>query len=112
MNRTIRNVRWGVGWGVGIAGVLSVFVLLSYIVHGRASFDRLGTSVWAVILFYFAAAVVAGGLVGMLRPIATSRGKYILVAVVAFVPVSMGVTVTLYGMRWPPGWLFFTGGYS
>jgi hypothetical protein len=111
----MKNVRWGIKWGLVFASVLSGYVLLLYVLRGAVAFDRVGTSVWGVVLFYFSAGIVAGGLVGILRPIATSRLNYVLVATIGTIPVITGAIVAVHGLsfkRWPGGLLFGILAYS
>jgi hypothetical protein len=53
-----------------IATTFSAWVFVLYLTGGDDRFDRLGTSIGAVILLYFCAAILLGALVGILLPLA------------------------------------------
>ena len=71
--RLVRNIVWGVGMGIGMASLLSLWVLFLSLLSGSEEFGGSGTTAWEIIRTYFAAALVVGSLVGLLRPITRCR---------------------------------------
>lgn len=92
-----RDIKWGLGHGLGFAVLYSLLVAILYAIRGARAFDRYATSIGSVIALYFAAGVIAGALVGIMRPLTASRGGSILVGTVAAIPVFLGVGVLISG---------------
>jgi len=91
------NLRWSFGWTLAGATTFSLYVLLVALVRGSVHFERQGVTVWQIIAGYYAAALVSGLALGLLRPLTDSRlGSYILGAVVGFC-VYGAIGVGMYG---------------
>lgn len=78
---------WGCLWGLGLALVLSVFVV---VVRGPSMFREGGgglEGLLAVVLSYLVAGLVAGAVVGVLKPLARSPIGAALLGFVASMPV-------------------------
>ena len=98
----LERARSGALLGLGMATLGALYVLVLYLVRGQAPFERHGATVWAIILSYYAAGIVAGGCLGVLWPLRRSReGAAILGAVGGFV-VYAAVGVMRAGA--PPAW--------
>src|SRR5438045_2937313 len=81
MMRLLRNLRWGIGWGVVMAVGFSLFALLQYLLRGEQVFARLGLTFVDLIKSYLGAGVVCGTVIGFLRPITRWRWGGMLVGV-------------------------------
>jgi len=92
------NLRWGIGWGLAIATLFSVYVAALDATRGSAPFDRLGVSLGAVVALYMCGGFVSGAIVGALRPFGATRGGAILVGIIATLPVSAGALFVLNDM--------------
>jgi|RhiMethySRZTD1v2_1073278.scaffolds.fasta_scaffold1413962_1 hypothetical protein len=89
-------------WGLFIATGFSVWVVGLYLRRGAAPFEKLGTTLWAVILLYFCAAIVVGPFVGLLLPLARANAAgAALVGTVTAIPIYGMAAVMLEGFR---GW--------
>lgn len=63
------NLRWGVGWGVTLATIFSLFVAVMAGLRGSTAYEDLGNlTTWHAVVYYYAAGVTGGALVGLLRP--------------------------------------------
>jgi len=97
------NVRWGVMNGLRVAFALSVFVTLEFLVVGSAPFDHVGATLWTTILAYVLMGILAGAVVGALRPQANrSIGGAAVVGAVAGLPSGLAMLLALKGM--PSHW--------
>jgi len=77
---------------LGCAAVLSAFVTLqSALTHGRA-LERYGLRLWEVIALYFGGAVVAGLVVGLLKPLTRTLLGAMIVGVVAVYPALLALS--------------------
>jgi hypothetical protein len=95
------NIVWGVRRGLAFAGVISAFVLVMYIANG-AAFANLGMSLPEIVLLYALGGVLAGGVVGAMRPWTRTRLGAMVAGVAAALPASLAFGVALYGApsRW------------
>ena len=95
-----------------IAAAFSGWALASYVFRGNTPFEKLETTLGAVILLYFAAAILVGPLVGLLLPLARAggAGAALVGTIAAFALYSMTL-VTLEGFTWwtPRAALFVLG---
>jgi hypothetical protein len=98
----------GAKFGVAMALLLSLYVLLLRAVQGNEPFEKLGVTVPAVIIAYLAGFTLAGGAIGLLWPIRRTRpGAGVLAALGAFI-VYTAVGVPMFGspFEWGLGqWL-------
>lgn len=96
------NVKWGLGWGVFMACFYSAFAVLILLTRGPQAFTSKGASFTGMISVYIVGGILAGGILGMLRPIT----RHFLGAVVAAIPVSVppsgGLLIAIRGapLQW------------
>lgn len=67
------DLRWGLMWGMSFAIFFSIIATCVWIVSQFAPgdpFAEMGSSFGVVLLYYLGAGAVAGGLMGLLRPVA------------------------------------------
>jgi hypothetical protein len=83
------------GWA--FAGVLSAWVLVLSLLQGSTRFEKLGVTTGTIIGTYFAAGTVAGGLVGLLRPLTRSRVGAVIVGALAGIIVYTAISVGMDG---------------
>lgn len=66
----LRNLRWGIANGLGGAAAFSGIVLIISLLRGSTQFVQYGATTWSIIGSYFAAGLIAGVVLGLLRPLA------------------------------------------
>ncbi len=93
----VTDLRWGVKAGWAFAGVLSAWVLILSLLQGSTRFEKLGVTTGTIIVTYFAAGTVAGGLVGLLRPLTRSRVGAVVVGALAGIIVYTAISVAMDG---------------
>jgi hypothetical protein len=64
-----RNLRWGVLNGLAGAAAFSALLVILAILRGSTNYEQYGTTTWGIVSSYFAAGLVAGIALGILRPI-------------------------------------------
>jgi hypothetical protein len=64
----LADVKWGIGWGLWIATGFSLIVLVLVGFRGSTDYPELGLSTGSIILIYYALALIAGSVLGLLRP--------------------------------------------
>jgi hypothetical protein len=69
----VRDVKWGIGWGLWIATGFSVIVIVLAGFRGSTDYPELGLSTPGIVAIYYAVALVGGSVLGLLRPF--TRGK-------------------------------------
>ena len=98
--RTITpNIRWGLTWALWIATVFSAWVLaLSLVRHAwRFKFDDLEMTAAQIVAGYYAAALIAGSVVGLLRPLLRWRIGTFVIGAIAGTLVYATIGLTMYG---------------
>lgn len=82
-NNVLSGVRTGLYWGLGYASwALGLFVF-----RGSAPFTGIGVTAPTAVAFYLAAGMMAGGVVGLLKPFASTLvGKMVIGFVAALAP--------------------------
>lgn len=106
MRRDLKtHVRWGMKWGLAFAVALALYVAILYAVAGSGPFDRVGFSPGLTIAVYVMASLTAGLVVGLLRPLTSSREGSMAVGVVAALPGSFALNLGFFGpvSRWSVG---------
>jgi hypothetical protein len=63
------NLRWGILRCLGGATLLSGYVVVLSLVRGSTQFDQYGMSTWGIVASYFAAGLLAGTALGLLRSV-------------------------------------------
>jgi hypothetical protein len=101
------NLAWGVKGGVAFAIASVAWVGVLVVINGSVVLQpRHGPPVnaWLVILAYLAGGIVAGAVVGLLRPAVRWRLGAALVGMVAAVPVFAGIRFLVDGLTpWARG---------
>lgn len=97
-----RNIRWGVGWGLWLAGFFTIFAIIIFLTRGSRPFSNTGATLTSTILVYAFGGVAGGAIVGLLRPIARHAVGAMLVGLAAAFPVLFGVWLATEGM--PSTW--------
>jgi len=90
--RVIRNVIWGVGYGLAFAALFMAWAVIARIIGGADTFGQQGTTLLTVLALYLFGGVAAGGIVGLLCPIARWRIGSVLVGIIA--------AEVIYGAGW------------
>jgi hypothetical protein len=98
----VANIRWGVWWGLRFAAFFTAIVLLEYIALGPAPFDRVGFSLQTTIATYFASGIIAGAVVGALRPLTNTFYGSVGVGIVGAFVVAAAIVSVKFGPpdRW------------
>jgi hypothetical protein len=69
----IRDIRWGVGWGLWLATGFSVIALALAGLRGSTKYPEIGISTWGAIAIYYGLSLIGGSAVGLLRPFTRSK---------------------------------------
>jgi len=85
-----------------LAIIYCVWVVVLYLLGGSEPFSRLGITLTRLILTYLAVGVVAGGVIGLLRPLTQTGLGAFLVGYPAAMPITAGLMICIYG--WPTIW--------
>jgi hypothetical protein len=94
------NARWGVRWGLRVAVVFAAIAILSALLRvALLDIDRtaLASATAQTLVLYMVAAIVAGSIVGVLRPLSVTWLGAFLVGFVAGVPVALGALLMIVG---------------
>lgn len=95
-----RNIREGMKWGLIMAGLLCLWVLILIPFNGGLIFrDRSGEGIHAanILLLYVISGAVTGALFGALRPLLRWRIVAALLGVLATIPFGFGFLITRIG---------------
>lgn len=79
------DVRWGMGYGIFMAGFYSVIAVVSLLIHGVAPLSQFSTALGSAVLFYFASGVLGGVILGILRPLTQN----VFGAMLAAIPIAL-----------------------
>jgi hypothetical protein len=104
-NRARSNLRWGLGWTLSVATLFSCYVLVLTLLRGSTHFEQLGMTAWQMIAGYYAAAIVSGVLLALLRPFADRRYGALLVGALVGASIYGAIGVAMYGFRPVVGWV-------
>ena len=96
------DLRWGIRWGLVMAGLYSALVIVFALVQGSLRFDRYGANLFQILLGYLAAGLLGGAIVGWLRPFNDSAWGRAFIGLLASVPVFSAFMVVLSGL--PSQW--------
>jgi hypothetical protein len=69
----VADIRWGIGWGLWIATGFSAIVLVLAGFRGSTDYPELGLSTGSIILIYFGLGLIAGCILGLLRPFTRTK---------------------------------------
>lgn len=98
--RLADRVRWGVGYGAMFGTGYVVVAVAIYLLQGPEAFAEVGVSLQVACLIYFGMGVLAGGLVGLLRPLAATRDGLLLVAVLTMFAICTAFGLAMFGAPW------------
>ena len=101
-SKAVGNLKWGVKGGLGFAAVYCLWVGLLFLIGGPETFRRLGVTLTTVIATYVTVGVVAGAVIGLLRPLTGNGFGAFVVGYLAAVPITAGLMICLSG--WPSTW--------
>lgn len=73
MRQILNNVAWGLAWGLAFATLLSLYAALLSVFRGSTNFDSYDRNLTHIVGLYFFAAVVAGAVAGLMRPLSRTR---------------------------------------
>jgi hypothetical protein len=96
------NLKWGVKGGLGIASLYCVWVGVLYLLQGSEPFSRQGVGLPTVLATYVAVGVIAGAVIGLLRPLTRNDFGAFVVGYLAAVPITAGLMICVNG--WPTAW--------
>lgn len=96
------NVRWGVGWGIGLAVFFSLYALVILVLRGSEPFTRVHVTPLGTIAAYLAGGVMAGAIVGVFRRVARHPVGAMLVGIPASFPVLVALWIATDGL--PSHW--------
>jgi hypothetical protein len=91
MPRLRDNILWGIRSAVFYSKFYSGLALFVYIVGGGIGFAKAGLKFGPVLAFYLVAPLLAGAVVGALRPLSGNVVGQMLIGAVAAIPVALGV---------------------
>jgi hypothetical protein len=94
---TSQDVRWGLKWGIAFGICLALYTLIVYLAAGDQPFHRVGASPLTVLGVYILGSLAAGAIVGLLRPLTKERDGAMLVGVLAAMPASFVINLTMFG---------------
>jgi hypothetical protein len=69
----IDDLKWGIRWGLWMAAGFSAIALVITGFRGSPDYPEFGLSIGSIILLYFALGLIAGALVGVLRPFTRTK---------------------------------------
>jgi len=69
----LRDIKWGIGWGLWLASGFSVMVVVLAGFRGSTDYPELGLTTPRIIALYYLLALVGGSVVGIFRPFAKSK---------------------------------------
>lgn len=95
-----KNAYWGIRWGLAFASLFSVWALVVLLLGGEAAFRKQGITFWQTIGAYIGGGVLAGAVVGFLRPLLKWAWSAPLVGIVAAIPVGLAFDLATKGTRW------------
>ncbi len=69
MIRTLkRNIIWGIAWGLGVATLFSLYVVVLALIRGTWLFPPFGVSGVRILTTYYVTGAIGGIVIGLLRP--------------------------------------------
>ena len=104
-NHVRQNLRWALSWAGWLAAAFSAWVVLASLARGSFQWPEYHATTWKIILSYWVAALLGGGLVGLLRPVTQFRFGAFLVGWIAGTLVYGSVAVAGGFAKEAPLWL-------
>jgi hypothetical protein len=83
--------------GIGVACLLTLYVLVLYLFRGPAPFGVYGTTLLSTVWAYFVGGAAGGVVAGVLQPITRTALGAALVGFLTGVPVFWAVMISLHG---------------
>lgn len=98
---SLQNIRWGVGWGLRLAGLFALLAILAVPIRvfseGGGILDA-SQLLALTLVIYLLSGIVGGGIVGFLRPFTGRWVGAVLVGFLAGVPIALGVLLAVGGL--------------
>lgn len=69
----VDDLKWGIGWGLWMAAGFSGIALVVTGFRGSADYPDFGLTIRSIILLYFALGLIAGAVLGVLRPFTRTK---------------------------------------
>lgn len=85
-----RDIAWGIHWGKQFSSYYTLLALAWLVFAGRFAWGRWGFRIFLIVPFYWGAGVVAGAIIGLLRPLGRTLLGQVLIATIAGFPVCFG----------------------
>jgi len=90
VSKAIGNLKWGVKGGLAFAAVYCLWVGLLSLIGGPETFSHLGVTVTSLMATYVAVGVLAGAVIGLLRPLTGNDFGAFVVGYLAALPITTG----------------------
>jgi hypothetical protein len=94
------NAYWGMRWGLAFASLYCLWAVVVLLLGGEAAFRKQGITFGETIGAYLGGGVLAGAVVGFLRPLLKWAWGAPVVGVVAAIPVGLAFDLATKGARW------------
>ena len=91
----IADLRWGAGWGLSGAFFYAFVAVAIYAIRGSTPFEANGVPL--ALGGYLVGGLIAGGVVGLLRPLNKRRSGAVLVGMIASLPAMLGLGLVAFG---------------
>jgi len=95
--KLLRNIRWGVQWGLIFAAAYVVWAVVLLAGSGTTTFEKNGTTFPAVVALYVLGGLICGAIVGALRPLTRWKAGAAIVGIAAATPLYIAVEIMLAG---------------
>lgn len=109
-----RNLRWGITWGIAMACIYSLYVVVVFLFRGAEPFEANDVTLPTLVFLYFLGGVGGGGLLGLLRPLARNRLAAVFIGMIVAIPFFLGVALADEGLpsQWSGETIFAVSGAS
>lgn len=100
----IRNIYWGIRWGLAFAAVYCLYALGLFVARGSSHFERQDVTLPLLLAAYIFGGLLGGAIVGLLRPLTRSRLGSVFVGLSTAIPVAVGFRMADAGVTaWDSG---------
>jgi hypothetical protein len=86
--RLVSRLAWGVRWGALFGAAFVMIAVAIYFLSGKSAFESHRTTLLRMVLTYFVGGVLAGTVVGLLKPLTNSKTGAAIVGFAAALPVA------------------------
>jgi hypothetical protein len=69
----LADIKWGIGWGLWLASGFSVIALVLAGFRGSTDYPEFGLSTGSIVLIYFGLGLIAGCVLGLMRPFTRTK---------------------------------------